>query len=357
MTVVNRHVFREVLGASLLALLTLLGLFTFFDFVGELSDLGRGEYGLGDIVAYVTLTMPSHVYELVPISGLIGAMLALGQMTAHSELAVLRSSGLAPRRLAGWLLQVSLALTAVAFLFGEFIAPASETAAQRLRVQATSPVVAQEFRSGLWVKDEQTFVNVRQVLPDNELRDITIYAFDASHHLSRVGHAASGQWDDGGHWRLENVHYTEFVGENARAGVLGAFDWRSALTPELLDVLLVDPEQMSASRLSSYVEHLQDNRQDALRFEIALWGKYFYPVTIAVMLLLALPFALGGRSRMSMGGRMFAGILVGIAYFILNRVFGHLSLLNEWPPMIAAAVPPAIILTAGVLMTWWVERR
>ena len=357
MKVLNRYLAHEVYSATLLVFAGLLMLFAFFDLIHELGDLGKGDYRLVKILGYVLLSLPGHVYELFPIAALIGTLFALAQLTAHSEFTVMRVSGMSTPRIAFALAKAGVLFVALTFIFGEFIAPPSERAAQQLRLKATSTVVAQEFRSGLWVKDAGNFVNVEEVLPDATMKGLKIYEFDPGFRLRTISYAQRGEHIDENRWRLTDVAQTRFEADRAVVTNLSQAYWYSVLTPDILNVLLVVPEQMSAWNLYFYVEHLRENKQKTTRYEIALWSKLAYPFATLVMIMLALPFAYyQGRSG-GVSGKVFAGIMLGLVFHLLNRLFAHMGLLNDWPPVFSAVFPILVFLGAAMAMMWWVERR
>jgi lipopolysaccharide export system permease protein len=355
--VLNRYLAHEIYSATLLVFSGLLMLFAFFDLIHELGDLGKGEYRLVKILGYVLLSLPGHVYELFPIAALIGTLFALAQLTAHSEFTVMRVSGMSTPRIALALAKAGTLFVILTFIFGEFIAPPSERAAEQLRLKATSSVVAQEFRSGLWVKDAGNFVNVEEVLPDTSMKGVKIYEFDPGFRLRTISYAQRGEHVDENRWRLTEVAQTRFEADRAVVTNLPQAYWYSVLTPDILNVLLVVPEQMSAWNLYFYVEHLRENKQKTTRYEIALWSKLAYPFATLVMIMLALPFAYyQGRSG-GVSGKVFAGIMLGLVFHLLNRLFAHLGLLNDWPPVFSAIFPILVFLGAAMAMMWWVEKR
>lgn len=357
MRILSRYLAREVYAATLLVFSALLMLFAFFDLIHELGDLGKGDYRLVNILGYVLLSLPGHVYELFPIAALIGTLFALAQLTAHSEFTVMRVSGLSSPRIALSLAKTGLLFVALTFIFGEFVAPPSERAAQQLRLKATSTVVAQEFRSGLWVKDAGNFVNIEEVLPDATMQGVKIYEFDPEFRLRTISYAKRGEHVAENRWRLTDVAQTRFETGRTVISTLPDAYWHSVLTPDILNVLLVVPEQMSAWNLYFYVQHLRENKQKTTRYEIALWAKLAYPFAALVMIMLALPFAYyHGRSG-GVSGKIFAGIMLGLVFHLLNRLFAHLGLLNDWSPMFSAIFPTLLFLGAAMAMMWWVERR
>ncbi|MBP9714196.1 MAG: LptF/LptG family permease, partial [Sterolibacterium sp.] len=214
MKVYERYLAREIYAGTALVLVAFLMLFAFFDLVHEFEDIGKGGYQLQHAAGFVLLTLPGHVYELFPIAVLIGSLYALTLLARHSEITVLRASGLSTRALLTSLSKIGLLFVALIFVVGEFIAPPAERAAQQLRLKSMSSVVTQEFRSGLWVKDETSFVNVREVLPDTRLRGVRIYAFDEQHQLRSISEAEEGVYQAPDAWQLMNVVQTVFAGSH-----------------------------------------------------------------------------------------------------------------------------------------------
>jgi lipopolysaccharide export system permease protein len=356
MTILNKYLLKEVAFNVLLVMLSLIAMFSFFDLIQELDELGKGHYGLAKVLLFVLLSAPGHVYEVMPVAVLVGCLYSLGQFSRHSELIILRVSGLSVFDIAVLLLKIGLVFTLVTFLIGELITPFSEKMAQRMRIKATDSVIAQEFRSGLWVKDGNNFVNVEEVLPDTTLLNIHIYEFDQNTKLLKTRHAKGGEFEND-YWKLKEVSETNFSKDSNHVNQLAEVKWYSLIRPELLNVLLVMPEKMSAWNLYSYINHLTVNKQKTTRYEVALWAKMIYPLACLVMVILALPFGFIQQRATGASGKIFVGILLGVMYQILNRVFAHLGLLNDWAPLLSAIIPTILFLIAGLTMLYYVERR
>ncbi len=357
MKVYRRYLAREIYGATALVLFAFLALFAFFDFVAELDDLGRGGYQIHNALLFVLMTLPGRVYELSPIAVLIGTLYALTNLSRHSEITVLRTSGLATGRLLWSLGLIGAVFVVLTFVIGEYVSPPAERAAQRMRLKATSSVVGQEFRSGLWIKDEGMFVNVQSVLPDTRLRGIRIYEFDGDNRLLAVSEASEGEYLPPNRWRLQEVVTTRFSDAGVAVERLPEIQWQSKLNPDILAVLLVVPERMAIEHLYQYIRHLADNRQRTERYEIALWKKLVYPLAGLVMMALALPFALRMHRFGGVSVRIFAGVMIGILFHMLNGLFSNLGIINNWPPPVAALAPSLLFLLAAAGMLWWTERR
>ncbi len=356
-TTLDRYVAREIYASVGFVLLGFLALFAFFDVVAELRDLGRGAYQLPQMAAFVLLSMPTHAYELLPIAVLIGSLYALAHLAGNSEFTVMRAAGLSPAQGGRMLLKVGMVFAVLTLAIGEWIAPAAETAAEKLRMRAISELIAQGLGSGIWLKDENAFVNIRVARQSNKVNDVTIYELDAMYRVRAISVAREAEYRGDGRWALSDVARTDFTPDGPRVERLAKGEWRSAVDPALLDLLIVRPERMSAWRLSRYIEHLEENRQKTERYEIAMWKKLLYPVAALVMLALALPFAYMHTRAGMVGVKVFLGIMLGVFFHMLNNLFAHIGLLQNWLPVAAAAAPSLMFFGAAIAMMWWVERR
>lgn len=354
----QRYLMREAFAAIALVLAAFLALFSFFDLINEMKSVGKGGYEFGHALVFVVLSLPGRFYELIPIAALIGTLYSLSNLARHSEITVLRASGLATQELLMTLFRVAALLGLLTLVVGEAVMPFSEQAAQEMRTRALNNVIAQQgFESGLWVKDGRSFINIRTATPGAKLIGIRIYKFDKNSALESVTDAEEGEFHPPDRWRLSRVTSMALHGDAARVEKMDSMEWRSAVTPNLLSVLMVAPERMSLYGLVNYTRHLLENRQKTERYEIAIWKKLIYPLAALVMVALALPF---GYSHNRVGGvslKIFAGVMIGILFHMLNGLFSSLGVIHSWPPLASAATPSVLFLLAATAMLWWVERR
>ncbi len=358
MRLLTRYMAREIYASIALVFAALLMLFSFLDLIHELSMMGQGDYSIGYVLLFVLLTIPSHIYDLFPVAILIGAIFALVQMASNSELVIYRSSGASLKQMVVALLKIGLPLVLLSYMCGELLAPPSERMAQSLRLKAQkSEVTVKEFSSGVWVKDETNFVNVKNVMPDTSLLNVSIYAFDPSYHLSSITTAKRAVYVNDSRWNLGDVTQTLFGTKGTTSNSQPTMEWHSALNPTLLTVLLVVPEQMSAWNLYQYTQHLRDNHQATARYEIAMWNKLLYPSAVLIMLLLALPFAAHHRREAGVSSKIFLGIVLGLSFHFLGRLFASLGAINDWQPLLSAMLMPVLFLLLAAAMLWWTERR
>lgn len=355
MRILNRYLAREVFLGTALVLAGLVLLFGVFDLIHELNDLGKGRYHLTQMFVFVLLAAPGHAYELFPIAVLMGTIFGLGQLAANSEITVMLTAGMSRGRLALATLRAGLWLVVLAFALGEGLMPFTEQFAQKWRLAAMDNFVTSQFRSGFWVKDHGNFVNVRELLPDNSLKDVRIYEFGNDRRLTSISYAQKAVYDRDNHWNLLDVEHTH-LGDKVAIDHQSKELWDSTLTPSMLSTLVMEPEQMSAWNLFSYIHHLRDNSQKTVRFEIAQWSKLLYPFSLLVMIMLALPFAMRKPRAGGVGMRVMAGIGLGLTFYLVNRLFAYLGQLNDWNPIVSTLFPALLFLGISWGLIRWQER-
>ena len=364
LTILFRYLTREIFYSTMLLLVALLTFFAIFDILREMGEMGKGTYGLGSVMMFVGLSQAGHVGVIFPVAALLGTLFALSRLSNNSELTVMRASGLSLRTLSAYISVIGILFTALTFVFGEYIAPAADDAAKQMRLTATSSLVGREFRSGFWVKDGLNFVNIQNVAPDLKLNNIRIYEFDKAFRLLSISIIKDAVYQSDKQWQLTNVEKTHFENQNdgkdggggARIERLPTAIWKSELTPDLLSALKLQPSQMSVTKLSAYVEHLRENKQATSRFELAMWDKLLRPFAVIIMMLLAVPFAIGMNRMGGTGTKLMAGIMIGLTFHVLSQMAANLAVLNNWPPLISTAAPLALFACVALAAIAWRER-
>ncbi|MGH8784891.1 MAG: LPS export ABC transporter permease LptG [Cupriavidus necator] len=383
--VYERYFGRLVYGVFAFILFAVLSLFVFFDMLNELENVNN-QYTSLVALFHVLLQAPTRVYEVLPIAVLISAIYVFSQLASQSEYTIFRVAGLNTRQALFSLFKLAVPLAIVTFIFGEFIGPRAEQYAQKIKLEAIGATVSSGFRSGVWVKDRDKdaatgggeitrFVNVAGLRPDQTITGITMYEFDPQYRLRVIRVAQEGRYQGGQSWELQGVNETRFIelappaqgAKPARDALAPDFraeqvkfprvTMHSELTPQILSVLLVTPERMSTLDLFRYIRHLRDNKQDTQRYEIAFWKKVIYPLTLFVMVALALPFAYLHARAGAVGVKVFGGIMLGLSFHLSNTLFSHVGLLHTWPPIISALVPGTLYLMVALLALRWVDRH
>ena len=348
----ERYVATHVIVATLLSLLVLLALFLFISVVDDLGRVGRGDYTVLRSLEYVALSAPRLAFSLFPVAAVIGSLLGLGVLAANSELVVLRSSGVSVVEITVAVLKAGALLMIAVLLVGEFVAPFAERIAEQRRANAIAGHPESGTAPGFWARDGNSFINVRGVNPGNLMEQVFIYEFDEARRLRVATRAGEASYSDGS-WRLTDVAQTRFDGERVTGRRLERAHWESRFEPDMVNLVALRPESLSALGLLRYIRHLESNLQSAERFELALWTKLAYPIATGVMVLLAVPLVLGRLYRAGLGARMLVGAILGVSFHIANQATGHLGLVYHLHPVLTALTPTALFLVAAL----WMLRR
>jgi lipopolysaccharide export system permease protein len=365
---IRRLIFGEVFVAVIFVTIGFLALFAFFDLVDQLQAIGRPNsngYELPQAVSYVALLIPSHLYELLPITVLIGTIFVMARFAQSSEFTILRTSGLGPWRALRTLLAAGAGFVVLTFAIGDYLAPWTDRAAQLLKARYDGNITVGQ--TGAWLKEKQRYgqfaVNVSAIAPDGRMLGLRIFEFDNQGRLVSTTHAASAQFGDGDAWRLGEVDRTEFVFDGAKEAridriKMSTFRWPTDLSAEMVSTAVLKPDRMGTIDLFQYIRHLVANGQSAQRYEIEFWKKVFYPLSCLVMVVLALPFAYLHFRSEGISGYVFGGVMAGISFFFLNNVSGYVGELQHWQPWLTAALPGLLysLLSLGAF-GWLVLRR
>ena len=386
MKTIRRLIYGEVLASIALVALGFLALFFFFDLVDELQHLGKTNglpsasdvYQIRHALLYVALLVPNHLYELLPISVLIGTIFVMSRLAQSSEYTILRTSGLGPWRALKLLLSLGAFFVVVSFVIGDYLAPLSERTAQLMKAKYQGIITVGQ--TGAWLKEKQAYntyiANVKTLSPRNDMLGIQIFEFDNKGLVVSTMQAAKANFGEDDSWTLSNVARTEFnVPTTAAASLkddaallrqtagvtrttIDSFRWPTEITQEMVSVALLKPERMGTLDLFNYIRHLDANGQTAQRYEIEFWKKVFYPLSCLVMVMLALPFAYLHFRSSGITAYVFSGVMIGISFFLLNNVFGYVGNLQNWQPWLAAATPGLLYMAISLgAFGWLVLRR
>lgn len=364
MRVSQRYIYRQILLAVLFVSIGFLALFFFFDTVSELSFAGRNnhDYSPSSAMLYVGLLLPSHAYELLPITVLIGSIYVMSSMAQSSEFTILRTSGLSPAQALRTLLWLGLGFAVLTFVLGDYVAPASERMAQQQKAAIEGKLTT--GRTGAWMKerlgDHDRIVNVQELLPTGEMRQVRIFDFNPQGLLQEVIRAESATLE-GEHWQLRQVERSTVIPDNERQqldrAIQDSMPLATTIRQDMVSSALLDPDRMSTLDLYTYINHLQSNKQSAQSYQIKFWHKVFYPFSCLVMMMLALPFAYLHFRSGGIAGYVFGGVMAGISFFLLNNVFGFAGNLQNWSPWLTAAAPGLIYSVLSLAAFGWLVLR
>lgn len=347
MRILDIYIGKIIATTTFLTLAVLVSVSSIIKFVEQMRAVGRGSYDLLDAAMFAFYSMPRDVEIFFPMAALVGGLIGLGMMASHSELVVMQAAGLSKVQIIKAVMKTAGILILMSMAIGEWLAPQGEAAARELRAQAISEGSLISAKNGVWAKDGDLIVHITEVADTGTLKNISLYGFADDLTMKRWITAESAIWQTD-HWLLQNVETSEFASQKITSTGIESKPWKSSLTPDKLGVVTVKPEALSLQGLISYLDYLEENQQDTSRYMLAFWRKLMQPLTVAVMLLVALSYIFGPLRSVSMGARIMMGIGTGITYDFANRMFGSISLTFQMPPFIGAILPSLIFVFIAV---------
>ena len=354
MNTLDRYIGKSILGSIFATLLTLVGLSAIIKFVEQFRSVGKGTYDIWQAVAFTGLTIPKDIETFFPMAALLGALMALGNLASRSELVVMQAAGFSRFKIGMAVMKTALPLVLLTMVIGEWGIPQTEQFARDMRARALSGGSMLSMKNGVWAKDGNHFVFVRRVTDDAKLNDIYIYTFDQHRNLTELKHANQASYsEDESKWTLRQVNHSMISKDEITTSNRLSEKWETNLTPDKLGAVSLRPTSLSISGLYNYISFLRETGQDVSRFELTFWRKIFQPVSVGVMMLLALSFIFGSLRSVTAGARIVTGIFFGFLFYVVNEIFGQMSVVYNMPAVFGALMPSLLF----IVMIWWLLSR
>ncbi|MEI2630229.1 LPS export ABC transporter permease LptG [Erwinia aphidicola] len=350
--VLDRYIGKTIFNTIMATLFMLVSLSGIIKFVDQLRKTGQGDYTALGAGLYTILSVPKDIEIFFPMAALLGALLGLGTLAQRSELVVMQASGFTRLQIAASVMKTAIPLVLLTMAIGEFVAPQGEQMARNYRAQQLVGGSLLSTQSGLWAKDGNNFIFIERIRDDNQLAGISIYSFNQQRRLQSVRYAASAKYDANKKaWALAQVDESDLTDpQQVRGSQTLTGEWKTTLTPDKLGVVALDPAALSITGLYNYSKYLKQSGQMSGRYQLNMWSKIFQPLSVAVMMLMALSFIFGPLRSVSMGMRVVTGISFGFLFYVLDQIFGPLSLVYNIPPILGALLPSAAFFAISVYM-------
>ena len=347
---IDRYVARSVLLAAavvLLAMLVVVGLFALIEEVRE----GDEHYGFAAATYYVLLTLPRRLLEILPYGVFLGALVGLGNLASHTELAVLRAAGMSAWRILRGAFAAALVLLAFGVLCGEWLAPLAESRAEFFKNQRLQHDGDDALEGGYWYREGDTFINFESFADDGGLFAVRQYEYAGDRHLalSRFGQRAVHERDA---WTLLDARSSKFAPDAVKLHREAAVS--VALRADAVQLsrrVLVDADKLSALNLFRQIRYMQGEGIPVQEQLVSLWSRVLQPLAVLGLVALALGFVLGPLREVSMGTRLTVGVLVGLGFKYLQDLFAPMTLVYGLAPWLGVLLPTlACWLVAAVML-------
>ncbi|MES2682693.1 MAG: LPS export ABC transporter permease LptG [Pseudomonadota bacterium] len=329
------YIIRHVLGITAVVALAMLAIQSFITLVTDADETGKNGFGVLQLVQTTLLQMPSGLALLMPIVSMIGALMGLGMLAGQSELTAMRAAGLSNAKIAMATLLAGALLGGIGWVVSDQIAPQG----QRLAAAIKSGSSDSSGAAMVWLRDGDEVLRIRRLITEDRAEAIEIYSLDSQLKLQKVLAAERAQYVDGS-WQLEGVRETHFTAEGrAESSKAATGRWSGSVTPNVLRLYLLEADALSVAGLRRLIDYLDANQLDAAKYRLQFWHKLIEPLTVIAMALFAVPFAFGSLRDSGAGQRLLLGILLGVGFYVVNRVSLSLGQIYGWNAILAAGGP------------------
>ncbi len=341
----DAYIARTVFASVLMVLLVIVSLDAISALIDQVGET-KAAYTVYEVLIYVGLTLPGRIYENIPFSSLVGCLIGLGILAGSSELTVMRAAGMSVARIIWSVMRTVFLFIIVAGLLGEYVTPYTDQIAESRRALAQGDRKALESRHGLWNREGNIFMHFNAVLPNGVLFGVTRYQFNDNGQLASSSFSRRATFQ-GDHWLEEDGTVTEIDGQTSSKHQFITRRWDTALSPDLLNVLVLPPEALSIQKLYSYSRYLEDQGVDSNEYWLIFWQKVMQPLATASLVIIAISFIFGPLREVTTGFRIFSGVIVGIVFRTSQDLLGPASLVFGFSPLVAVAIPIVICFVVG----------
>jgi lipopolysaccharide export system permease protein len=344
MPVLARYLVRGIVFNTVLVLLVLLALTGLYLFISQQDDIGVGTYSVQDAFLFVGLSLPMYAFQMLPIAALIGALLSLGNLARTMELTVIRAAGVSTWRIGLWVAYAGVLLMICTGAIGEYAAPEMERYARQMKTFEKFRDYSMAGNRSAWAKDGERIIAVRQQSADNSrYGGVYVFEFDAQRRLVSVGSASNARIDADNRWQLEDYRETKIEEDHVVARRERTAELNTKLSPEFLGLAVLDADALPGRSLFAYARHLKANGLDARMYETALWGRIARTLAVAIIVVLAVPFAFGPMRSTGTGARTVVGIMIGVVFFLVTRMLESSGTVFDLPPVVVAWTPTVLL--------------
>jgi lipopolysaccharide export system permease protein len=343
MSILSRYVMRAVIGHTVLVALVLMILNGLNVLISQQDEIGTGNYTAVSALIYVALTLPQASFDMLPIASLIGALLALGNLARSMELIVVRAAGVSVVRIAGWVFSAGLLLMLATWTLGEYVAPPLEQYAREMKTFQKFQDYSMAGNRAAWAKDGDTIFSVQRQSAENRYGGVYVFEFNPQRRLLSVGRANSANIDAENRWSLSDYRESRFEGERVVPKREASTSMNTHLSSEFLGLASVKPDAMPVGGLYSYAQHLKRNGLDASSVETAMWARIARTLAVAIIVVLAVPFAFGPMRSTGTGARTVVGIMIGVVFLLVAKLMDSSGAVFDLPPLVVGWLPTALL--------------
>ncbi|MFK5894709.1 MAG: LPS export ABC transporter permease LptG [Pseudomonadota bacterium] len=349
MNIIDKYIAKIVLAAIFIIFLAILSLDSFISFIRISNDIGRGSFDLYHAFQYLLLSIPSRIYLIFPFAVPIGAMMGLSYLNSSSELIAMRTAGISTYQIIFSVLKLGIFLSLLSFVIGEYLAPITDKIAQREKNIAIYNNLTLDIKKEIWVRDKNTYTNIRSVLADKSLSGISIYTFQLNNTMKHSLYADKAYYN-GNNWILVDVKKTIFESNQLIIENYPQLKWQTPFNLDLVDLITSEISNLSTYDLYQFAQYLDKNNINSKSYYLQFWQRITAPFTLLVILLFTFPFSISNNRSGKMGEKLLIGIVIGLVFNMTNKISAEFALLFDFSPFLSATLLTSITLVISLLL-------
>lgn len=349
MILLDRYIRHEMILSTFFVSMVLLAIQSFLIFIQELRYVGEAQYDLWQAIIYVLMQLPADYYQLFPIAGFLGCLIGLGRLAQSSQLVVMRASGVSIVRIAWSVIKTALLMILVATILGEVIGPILQQQAQTRHDAALQTTSKQLLGKSIWLREGNVFTHIQKIVTDHFIEGVTRYIFDAQGHLAKATFADSGQLTQGA-WILSHLNSTVFQNNHTRIETVPTERVALLLKPTIQVRMEAGTTEQSLKELYRTIQYQRATGLNTNASVFSWYQRLFQPLASLIMISLGVLFVFGALRSHTLGSRILMGVILGFGFYMLNQLFGPISLVYQFPPILAAIMPTFIFLGIFLLL-------
>ena len=349
MKLADRYIIKTVFLSLAVVLFALTGVEVFLLFVSQLSDIGKGDFGLVPALLFVATQLPEQVYSFFPMVSLLGCLVGLSIMGGHHELVVLRAAGMSIGQITLAVFKMAALLIIGMSLLGELLIPKMVSWGQAYKTQMLRGGQSFQTTGGMWLHTQQDILMVGKILSSHHIQQVEQFHFDTERNLTFIRRIQELKQQNG-HWQASSWEQTNLSPNQLTVEQANDKPWEIDLDERLLHVSQREVEEMTFPELKRFLKVQKLTKQNIRNYELGYWQRLVLPFTTVVMMLLAIPFVFGPLRSSSMGVKLMYGALIGFGFYVVNHFCSALSQIYQFPSFLAAVGPTVICAVIGVVL-------
>lgn len=358
MSVLFRYVSREFLKLFFMCLIGLIVVYLVFDFIDRAGNFFRKDPSLIHVLLYFVYKIPTIIFQLVPVSVLLGTLLTLAIMSRNSEITAMKAGGVSVPALVLPFILWAVLLSGASFAINEYIVPQATT---KMKYIQKVHIKKQEWKvklrdKNLWYKSPGAVYHIRLFDPElRRLEGLRVFRFDDAFSLTERIDAEYAKWIDDRWLAVNGTRRALNRGILVEEQQFAELPLSLPESPEDLMIYKEDPEQMGFRQLHTYITELKAEGYDVRKYQVDLHGKLSFSLVSVIMAILGIPWAIRSGRRGGVAFGIGMAVIIGVVYWIVMGFALALGRSGLLPVLVAAWGTHALFGAAGLVAVFKVR--